>query len=244
MFKTFISEIFSSVQGEGPYIGFRQVFVRFCGCNLACRFCDTNKKKDICRVEVKPGKRVFEEWSNPMDISDVSNNIKRLIRATDPHSISFTGGEPLLHVEFINSLLSSIKKLGKKVYLETNGTLPEQLSILIDEIDIISMDIKLPSVTRDIPMWDKHYKFLEIANSKEVFVKVVVDDNVVDNEYKQALELIEAIDSGIPLIIQPLTGEGKCLLSPDKGLQLQAMGQRLLKEVRIIPQAHVMMAQL
>ncbi len=36
-----ISEIFKSIQGEGPYQGINQVFVRFFGCNLCCRFCDT-----------------------------------------------------------------------------------------------------------------------------------------------------------------------------------------------------------
>ncbi|HML25965.1 MAG TPA: 7-carboxy-7-deazaguanine synthase QueE, partial [Methanomethylovorans sp.] len=28
-----ITEIFCSVQGEGPYVGNRQLFLRFAGCN-------------------------------------------------------------------------------------------------------------------------------------------------------------------------------------------------------------------
>ena len=37
-----IKEIFSSIQGEGPYVGEKHVFVRFCKCNLACKYCDTD----------------------------------------------------------------------------------------------------------------------------------------------------------------------------------------------------------
>ena len=37
-----IKEIFSSIQGEGPFIGYKQLFVRFCGCNLSCEYCDTD----------------------------------------------------------------------------------------------------------------------------------------------------------------------------------------------------------
>ena len=36
-----VSEIFLSYQGEGPYVGSHQLFVRFYGCNLKCVFCDT-----------------------------------------------------------------------------------------------------------------------------------------------------------------------------------------------------------
>ncbi|MCL5059022.1 MAG: 7-carboxy-7-deazaguanine synthase QueE, partial [Actinobacteria bacterium] len=39
--KAAVREIFSSVQGEGPYVGTRQIFIRFDGCNLSCRYCDT-----------------------------------------------------------------------------------------------------------------------------------------------------------------------------------------------------------
>ena len=37
-----IKEIFSSIQGEGLYIGCKQIFIRFCACNLNCYYCDTD----------------------------------------------------------------------------------------------------------------------------------------------------------------------------------------------------------
>ena len=37
-----IKEIFESVQGEGSIVGFKQLFIRFCGCNLRCKYCDTD----------------------------------------------------------------------------------------------------------------------------------------------------------------------------------------------------------
>ena len=40
--KIKVKEMFVSTQGEGPFVGYRQLFVRFCGCNLACKYCDTD----------------------------------------------------------------------------------------------------------------------------------------------------------------------------------------------------------
>ena len=39
-------EVFSSFQGEGLYVGQRQLFIRFAGCNLRCRFCDTEAAQE------------------------------------------------------------------------------------------------------------------------------------------------------------------------------------------------------
>lgn len=36
-----VNEIFRSVQAEGANSGRQAVFVRFSGCNLKCKFCDT-----------------------------------------------------------------------------------------------------------------------------------------------------------------------------------------------------------
>jgi len=63
---------------------------------------------------------------------------------SDIHSVSFTGGEPLLHKDFLKEILRLLKNQGITTYLETNGTLADEFSQLKDEVDIVAMDIKLP----------------------------------------------------------------------------------------------------
>src|SRR5665648_703773 len=122
---THIYEIFNSIQGEGPYVGMRQVFVRFCGCNLACEYCDTSESRNgmisNCSVERVPGSRIFSKIENPMTLGQIADLISGLWTASTKH-MSITGGEPLLHVNAIHRLHDL---LGKPIYLETNATLPD-----------------------------------------------------------------------------------------------------------------------
>lgn len=245
--SAFVSEIFSSVQGEGPYIGCRQVFVRFMGCNLACRYCDTADSGDSreCRVETVPGKRQFIELANPLSGNDLINIISGCFNLFQHHSISITGGEPLLQADFLKeTLLPALKRRGAAIYLETNGTLPDKLAQVIGLVDIVSMDIKLPGITGCPPLWNEHSQFLSVARNTQVFVKIVVDDLTPRSEFERAVALIAGIDTGIPLVIQPVTVNGRCGLSPGRALELQNAGRRCIREVRVIPQAHIMMNQL
>ena len=82
--KSRISEVFSSIQGEGTLIGRRQVFVRFSGCNLSCNYCDTSKSRDPL-------------YGDEISTEELYKKVNGLL-TPDFHSISFTGGEPLLHV--------------------------------------------------------------------------------------------------------------------------------------------------
>ena len=72
-------EVFSSVQGEGPYIGYKQLFMRFSDCNLNCNYCDTNyKESDTVRIEQTATKQDFELIPNPIDIDSIFYYLKKL----------------------------------------------------------------------------------------------------------------------------------------------------------------------
>ena len=116
--KAEVTEIFSSVQGEGIFVGARQIFVRFKQCNMECSFCDT------------PNEGLVKEYSP----TALMQAIKTLDESKGPHhSVSLTGGEPLVYTEFLNSFLLLLKKNRFKSYLETNGTLPLALEDVIED---------------------------------------------------------------------------------------------------------------
>ena len=212
--STKIKEIFTSLQGEGPYIGQKQIFVRFCKCNLKCDFCDTDFNPENAKTYTS--EKLFLELDK-----------------IDCNTISFTGGEPLMDVGFLKEFLHKYKNtLGKKIYLETNGILFEYLVQIIDYVDIISMDIKLESATGQKPRFIHNEKFLEIASKKETFIKVVFDKNIIQEEINFCIKC--ARKYGIPLILQP-----KMPMEAD--LEFEKIYDKFYKQYKkvfLIPQVH------
>ncbi len=178
-----IAEIFKSIQGEGPYQGQEQIFIRFFGCNLKCEFCDTK----LTTYQEKTEEEVLVEVDSLGDCK----------------TVSLTGGEPLLQVNFLKGILKPLKKRKKVIYLETNGTLYENLSEVIDWVDLISMDFKLPSSTKDKDCWSQHERFFKIAKEKEVFVKAVITEATEVQDIYRAIELIKTLKPDTPFILQP-----------------------------------------
>lgn len=179
-----ISEVFTSIQGEGLYLGEEQLFLRFFGCNLSCGFCDT--PLDYFK-EYEP-QELFEEI---------------ILYHHNFHSISFTGGEPLLQKDFLKEILMLTRCAGYKNYLETNGTLSGELEEVIGYVDIVAMDVKLPSSTDRHKLWGLHRRFLKIAGQKEVFVKTVICQSTTEEDLKQACNLISEVNRSAILILQP-----------------------------------------
>jgi 7-carboxy-7-deazaguanine synthase len=241
-------ECFSSVQGEGVLVGLRQAFVRFSGCNLSCSFCDTpgmTRTPEECRLELTPGRRDFFGVPNPVGCDRIVALIESWTAGWPGihHSISLTGGEPLLHGALLLDWLPRLKKL-LPLHLETNGTLPDALEPLIEQLDFIGMDIKLPSASGCRDLWEKHRDFLKIASAKSAFVKVVVDRGTEDWEIERCCAMIAGIDAAIPLILQPMTlPDGGIPISPLRMLEFQELCGAL-REVRVIPQTHKFMGQL
>jgi organic radical activating enzyme len=212
-----IGEIFLSIQGEGLYLGRKQAFVRFFGCNMACKFCDTKQSR-------------FSQYT-------ARQIAQKIGQYSSFDSVSITGGEPLLQAAFLQELLKLLKQQQQKIYLETNGTLVEELRSIIDCVDIVAMDFKLPSSTGEKDFFSEHNEFLKIARAKEVFVKAVITANTTIDDIGKAVSTINNIDRSIVLVLQPDNNQLSHSLFQAM-LKYRSFALEHIDNVRIIPQMH------
>ena len=236
-------EIFSSLQGEGELLGRRQVFIRFAGCNLDCGYCDTSfSSRSQCLVEENSGSGDLVEYDNPVPLNRVVVLLNHWLSEYPKahHSISITGGEPLLHAELLELWLPRLRQY-LPIALETNGTLPTALRLIIDHLDYVAMDIKLPSVTGQVTDWQAHAEFLAVAARAQCSVKVIVDENTTDDELSRAIRLVNDVSSSMPVILQPVTRHHRIALSVPRLLAMQALAAAIHSETLIIPQTHIFM---
>lgn len=233
-------EVFSSLQGEGMLVGCRQIFLRFAGCNLDCAYCDTPfEPEEVCRVEIRPGSGNFDLWTNPVSLQRLLPLLEQWHAACPGahHSISLTGGEPLLQGEVLQQWAPALKSI-YPLFLETNGTLPEALEPLLAHLDWISMDIKLASVTGVPTPWERHATFLALATRVNCQVKVVVGEATTTDEIADVARMLRDCAPAVPLILQPVTLPDATMLSPTRLLEFQECAARIHPLVRVIPQTH------
>ena len=108
-----VNEIFGpTFQGEGPSVGQLAMFLRLSRCNLSCTWCDTPYTWDFRRFDLA-------EETNLLAPAEV---VERL-RAIDAPVVVVTGGEPLLQQETLGPVLDACRADGRRVEVETNGTL-------------------------------------------------------------------------------------------------------------------------
>lgn len=149
--------------------------------------------------------------------------------------ISLTGGEPLLQSRFLREWLPQVRK-EFCIYLETAGIHQAEMGLLRDQVDIVSMDMKLPSSTGLRSYWEEHRRFLAEARGCEIFVKVVVTGGTTPGDVQAAAAIIAEQDGRIPLVLQPADGP---LAPPSiRLLQFQETAMQTIERVRIIPQLH------
>jgi 7-carboxy-7-deazaguanine synthase len=117
-----INEIFFSIQGESTWAGCPCVFVRLTGCNLRCRWCDTEY--------------AFYEGRH----FTVEQIVER-VRGYGCNLIEVTGGEPLLQ-KGVHALFELLLDSGCTVLVETSGE--RDLSVVNPRV-IKIMDLKCPS---------------------------------------------------------------------------------------------------
>ena len=102
-----LADLFYSFQGEGAFAGTPAVFVRLAGCNLSCRFCDTDYSLKAMQT-----------------IDEVIAQVRALGGACP--MVVLTGGEPLAHPHVLD-LIAALQADGRRVHIESNGTIPTDL---------------------------------------------------------------------------------------------------------------------
>ncbi len=144
-----ICEMFYSLQGESSWAGMPCAFIRLAGCNLRCSYCDTPYS-----------------WERNKPLL----NIKEIMAWTNKYPgaiVEITGGEPLLQ-DNIYPLIAALVKSGRKVLVETNGTIT--LEFIPFKVSII-MDIKCPD-----SYMDEHNRWENIDQLRKRQEKGSVDE--------------------------------------------------------------------
>ena len=120
-----LMEEFYTIQGEGYHTGTAAYFIRICGCDVGCHWCDV---KESWNAELHP----------PTDIQQIINNAKKYA-----NTVVITGGEPLMWD--MTLLTSKLKAEHLKVHIETSGAYA--LSGTWDWICLSPKKNKLPTAT-------------------------------------------------------------------------------------------------
>lgn len=122
--KLFVTSVFLTLQGEGPYSGMPAVFVRLAKCNLNCSFCDTFfDDGDWLTTEQLKDKI----WQTIIDFHQVEpDDTREIERLASTIVLVITGGEPMLQ-ENLGPFLAEVAHKFRATQIESNGTIWQEL---------------------------------------------------------------------------------------------------------------------
>ncbi|MCB0338342.1 MAG: 7-carboxy-7-deazaguanine synthase QueE [Bdellovibrionales bacterium] len=179
--KLNISEIFFSLQGEGPRLGQPVVFIRLSGCNLRCKW-----GKNKCDTPYTS----WEPETNFYSIEEVLSLVALYRNKTS--RVVLTGGEPTIHPG-INELVVQLVREGYRLDLETNGTGP--ISELFDLV------VCSPKLSDSAPQGDRHFESHNVIRRKlhpdvigaddRIFLKFVVG---VETDLEEIQALVKSLN--------------------------------------------------
>jgi 7-carboxy-7-deazaguanine synthase len=228
-----VSEIFTSIEGEGIFVGKKTLFIRFSGCHLKCRWCDTKYALPL-------------DSGTEYQIDEIEDLI---IRELQPftYKVNFTGGEPLLQTDAVIKLADFIKKqTNLKTYIESSCFDSELFSEVLPYIDICKIEFKTDdSKVVENEVYDSlllnEIKCLELAvkSNKTTYIKIVLTNSTNLESFKNLVYNISKkirVSDIVGFIIQPSHGVDQPTVN--KLLDTYDIVQPMFPEVRIIPQLH------
>lgn len=164
---------------DGP--GIRTV-VFLSGCKLRCKYCHNP-----------------EMWIKGKENVTSSELVQKILHNRpyfnrNSGGVTFSGGEPLLQIDFLLEICPMLKKEGIHIALDTAGIGIGKYDELLPYIDLVLLDIK--HITEEgyldltgQPM-DEFYKFLDSVNKNntKIWIRQVIIPGVNDNkEYVEGL---------------------------------------------------------
>jgi len=141
------SEMFISVQGEGPQIGMISWFIRSSTCNLNCLYCDSK----------------YADEGTEMSIESIVDKVF----SSNCNNVVLTGGEPFIQPD----LLKLIKALHAcNIYVETNGTIYDSMLIGYAEF-VVSPKPQFMNnkYMESLKCWSTHGTFKFVVGDKHEF---------------------------------------------------------------------------
>lgn len=181
MTSIFVSEIFKSIQGEGPHLGTPSIFLRLGICNLQCSWCDTPYT----------WKKGFTDYKS-RTLDWIEKKIREFKKGTSIQHLVITGGEPLLQQKQLSELLEYPLFRKMDIEIETNAS----MSLLHRLPAHITFNISPKLADSD----NKPYKIHMYPNSVLKFVYINKKSEVlIDDFLKKNLSKVK----NIPIFIMP-----------------------------------------
>jgi organic radical activating enzyme len=225
--KTYqVSEIFRSVQGEGPEVGMDALFIRLAGCNLRCPFCDEGTRAHV---------------GEPISANVLVAQALDLLRGDRPERVILTGGEPLLQAD--RALMDALRYSIAPVSIETNGS---------DELDNNPELLAVLMLAERVVVSPKTKRLSRVLLDRGPLVdlKVLVPfPGDIDTGWLVALAQLPAIRD---LYLQPVTPKGwndealgahvfRANAAAARDMQMALATGAHHRKWRVLPQTHVWM---
>ena len=230
-----LSEIFTSIEGEGILFGTKTMFVRLAGCPLKCYWCDT-------------------PYALPMDsgidypIDEAKELISKRLQP-NTYKVNFTGGEPLVQYQVVIELAKFVRQKGLRIYLESACYDAVRFAKVLPYVDLCKVEFKL----RDskVVNENQYYNLLKneldclkqsVRSCKTTYIKVVVTNSSNLNEFKEIVHEVFRMAKPPELagfIIQPSYTVDEPTLDVLFGFYDAVYP--LFDQVRVVPQLHKIM---